>query len=701
MAEQIIEVEGRRIGTGVDKSDWRKMSKAEKQRIANRAFMSSQQPESAPQSAEPLSAPSTDFNPLVEGFRSAIGQGALLGFGDELEAAARTGSFSSPEYRATRDALRAKQDAYREENPVISLATEVAGGFLLPGGLVANAARQGGKAGAKILAREAAGGGSTLARNAALGAGYGAGTGAIAGIGTSDEMADAAENSMLGAIGGSAIGAALPTAATTIAGGVKAAGNRLGLNAARFADRKVRQALAREGFTPEQAIARVKELQGQGIRGATLADLGTSTQDLAFAAQAVPNRMQTPVAKQLADRFRGQAEEISDQMAQRLGTGTQESAEYLTKLAEAQQQAARKAYGPAYAIDLDASEFTDVLTNPRFQGIYERARELSDLSRMRGGGDLPPLPTFEQFQKLTDKGSIPTEFLHQIKRGFDDAIEEGTDITGKMNSKAASLAQIKREFNDKIKDLNPAYRQANKEFAEFEDLKRANKMGADLDKTRSNVMAKKVAAMTEAEKAAFVRGVVDRFNVIVETTGENQDFVRQVFNKGRRRDAIKAAFPKTPEGRKAYGQFKAFMENQAQLVRTNRRVLGGSPTATRQQILIDSGKEPGDGIFDLLSASDPMATLARAVSRGRTGMTEKSAEQTLQTLFETSPDNLAPVVGRLQRQQNQLARPQGGALLSATTASPGFIAPGAAVGLENLTARNRRRQDKFRRGLLQ
>lgn len=702
MAEQFIKIGGRRIGTGVEKSEWRQMSAKQKQNIANNLAARPRQTEAqAETQAEPLSAaPSTEFSPVAEGFRSALGQGALLGFGDELEAAVRTGSFSSPEYRQTRDQLRAQQDAYREANPVISLATEVAGGFLLPGGIVANAARQGSKTAAKILAREAAGNVKGLAKATATGVGLGAGTGAIAGVGTADEMSDASDGATAGALTGAAIGGALPGAGRALATGARAIGNRLGIGAASFADRKIRQALAREGLTPQQAAERVRELQSQGARGATLADLGTNTQDLAYAAQTVGNRMQTPVARQLAERFRGQAEEISDQMATRLGTTTEESADYLSNLAQAQQKAARAAYRPAYALDLPADEFAEVLTNPRFKEIYEAARELSDLSRMKAGDDTPPMPTFDEFQKLADRGSIPTEFLHQVKRGFDAIIEDGTDIAGKMSKKAAALAEIKRTFNDKIKELNPEYAKANKQFADFEALKRANKLGADLDKMRSNVLTKKVSDMNEAEKAAFVRGVVDRFNVIVETTGENQDFVRQVFNKGRRRDAIRAAFPDTPEGQKAFNEFKKFMETQAQMASTNRRVLGGSPTASRQQVLIDSGREPGDGVIDLLSTGEPLSAAARLLSRGRTGMTEKSAEQTLDTLFATNPERLSPMINRLQRQQDQLARPQGLGLVGRTITAPSFLAPGGAAGLENLRARQRRATDRFRRGLL-
>lgn len=48
----------------------------------------------------------TGYNPYAETARSGIGQGLMMGFGDELEAALRTGSISGDEYKQLRDELR-------------------------------------------------------------------------------------------------------------------------------------------------------------------------------------------------------------------------------------------------------------------------------------------------------------------------------------------------------------------------------------------------------------------------------------------------------------------------------------------------------------------------------------------------------------------------------------------------------------------
>ncbi len=694
MAAQFVEIEGQRVSTGVDKADWRKLSTAQKQRIVNELDVPANDVSSRQESEK---RPQIDS--VVEGLRSAIGQGTLLGFGDELEAAARTGSFSSPEYKDLRDQLRAQQDEYRRQNPVISIVGELAGGFLLPGGAAVNLVRQGAKSGARVLAKEAAGRARNIGKAAGLGAISGGVTGAAAGAGTADELEDVGEGAVVGGVLGTALGAAAPAAMSSLGQAARGVARRLGVGSANFSDRKVRQYLAREGFTPQQAAAEVRRMRESGVRGATLADLGQQTQDLAFGAQAVANPAQTRVTRQLTDRFRQQAEEIQDEMAGRLGTTPDEAGNFLDDIATQQQAQARLNYPTAYEMELDAEPFKKYLNNPNFSEIYENARKLSTLQMMARGSNQPPLPTFDEFKQLADAGTLPTEFLHQVKRGFDVLIEKDTDdLTGKMQPAAAALSAIKKQFNDEIKDQNDAYRIANQNFADLETVKRANKVGQDIDKTPARVLKSKVDDMNEGEKAAFVRGLVDRFNTLVETTGANQDFVRQIFNKGRRRDAIRAAFPASDEGAKAFAEFEKFMEDQARLVTTNRRVIGGSPTASRQQVLAETGAEPGDGVIDLLSNPTPQNILNRFI-RSAGGMSEKAAEQTLDTLFSTNPIDLAAATARLQRQQERMARPQGLGLLSTGTLDPIAVGGGTGAISGNLYGRNERRK-RNRQGLL-
>lgn len=68
-------------------------------------------------------------NNLLNLARTAAGQGFLAGYGDELEAALRTGSISDEDYKKTRDQIRNELRAYKAQNPKTATAAEFAGGF--------------------------------------------------------------------------------------------------------------------------------------------------------------------------------------------------------------------------------------------------------------------------------------------------------------------------------------------------------------------------------------------------------------------------------------------------------------------------------------------------------------------------------------------------------------------------------------------
>jgi hypothetical protein len=105
-----------------------------------------------------------------------FGQGLLFGFGDELEAAARS-AFTGRDYNEVRDEIRQKIKAYQDANPGEALTMEVLGSiaptaaaFLIPGAQPAAAAQ---------AARTATSLGRLAAREA--------GMGAITGVGTSEQ----------------------------------------------------------------------------------------------------------------------------------------------------------------------------------------------------------------------------------------------------------------------------------------------------------------------------------------------------------------------------------------------------------------------------------------------------------------------------------------------------------------------------------
>jgi len=134
---------------------------------------------------KPAGAP--DINKGAEGVRK-FAQGLTFGFGDEIEAKIRQAgsraadlfgpnnegaTTSADYYKTVRDSLRAKGDEFSRQNPKSALALELAGGLVLPGGVVGTGAKAGVKAGQILAPRTLPG---VLASGTGQGAAYGVGT---------------------------------------------------------------------------------------------------------------------------------------------------------------------------------------------------------------------------------------------------------------------------------------------------------------------------------------------------------------------------------------------------------------------------------------------------------------------------------------------------------------------------------------------
>lgn len=141
-------------------------------------------------------------NTMAGGVVDAVTQGASLGFGDELTGLESAVLGRTPEgewfnydrpfgerYQRAVDAERGQQDRFREENPAVSIGSEVVGG--LGTGLGA------GRAGLTLM-RPGAGLGSNVGRGAAEGMLYGG----VAGAGYADQNSRASGAIQGGAVGG-------------------------------------------------------------------------------------------------------------------------------------------------------------------------------------------------------------------------------------------------------------------------------------------------------------------------------------------------------------------------------------------------------------------------------------------------------------------------------------------------------------------
>ena len=377
----------------------------------------------------------TDYNKYVQGVRQAA-QGLTFGTGEEIEAGVRS-VFSPRSYKDIRDELRTKQQLFESDNPVLAAGLEIGGavavpfGGLLQGANVAGRALKAGDLGTKIqrgLTSEKA------ATRIGTGAGVGAAGGATYGAGKAEEISDipsqALEYGTLGAVGGAIIPEAINVTKKMGGSLFKNVKERFGkpdidvanANATKILSDK----LEKENLTTDDVRTIFKEYEKLGVSNTTLADLGQNLQDAGFIAYNVPSKGKTEVARFLQGRAEDLKGETFTNLARNAKIDTDRlGVDFVSDLAEKQRTLSRQNYPEAYSKAVPAQPFRKYADRDLFNKAYKEAQELADIE----GVQLPPL------SKLYDTDFVETETLHQIKRGLDGIIEQGTDnITGKMTT---------------------------------------------------------------------------------------------------------------------------------------------------------------------------------------------------------------------------------------------------------------------------
>ena len=519
----------------------------------------------------------TDYNKYVQGVRQAA-QGLTFGTGEEIEAGVRS-IFSPRSYKDIRDELRTKQQLFESDNPALAAGLEIGGavafpfGGLLRGANVAGRALKAGDVGTKIqrgLTSEKA------ATRIGTGAGVGAAGGATYGAGKAEEISDipsqALEYGTLGAVGGAIIPEAINVTKKMGGSLFKNVKERFGkpdidvanANATKILSDK----LEKENLTTDDVRTIFREYEKLGVSNTTLADLGQNLQDAGFIAYNVPSKGKTEVSRFLQGRAEDLKGETFTNIARNAKIDTDRlGVDFVSDLAEKQRTLSRQNYPEAYSKAIPAKPFRKYADRDIFNKAYKEAQELADIE----GVQLPPL------SKLYDADFVETETLHQIKRGLDGIIEQGTDnITGKMTTKAGAVQQVKKEFNNLIKQYNPSYAKAQKEFKDDIDLKNAYDFGSKYLNKDFREIRNKFKDATPAEKQAFRVGMMSAIEKQMQNM-KGIDLSAQIFKSDKQREALRFVFDDPAD----YIKFKKSVEAQQKILETNKAVMGGSQTKAR------------------------------------------------------------------------------------------------------------------------
>lgn len=618
--------------------------------------------------------------------RALLGQGLLMGWGDEAEAWLR----SKIGERAYEDELADINREYGEfarRRPIASLATEFAGGTLplvgammaapFTGGATAPAAAAAGARTTGALARlannpvvrGATGVLSSLAANPlSRGAATGAVTGAISGAGAA-QPGERGEGAFAGAQIGGVLGGAAPLVIRGGGAGYNWLKNRLAPSeetlietAAGRINRALSNALEGQGMTPQQAAA---VLEADRLRGipSTFANVDPALVDLAeVAAQrsgASPRIVEGALGRQTEDA----RERVFERAKSAISDKNYYDDEY--RMVQELRDQASTLYDEAYAFGsvMDPRIMT-VLKNTKFKGFYDKAREIAETEKMAAKlrGEDTSKYDLEELYKFDKKGNIVSvnvpdvRTLDYIKRGIDATIDSGFRGQGMSTAEANALKELRNQFVKALDEatVDPqtgtsAYKAARSVYAGDMEVLDAMRTGrTKFNSLNSKEIAKMFDEMGQAERDAFRTGAIQSiYDKLMNPSGDINAAKRLIGSR-----EYTAKMKELFDSPAQFDLFEAALEREKQLYEQSSRILSGSPTARRAAAREAFEEQPGAGavIADTITTLSPTAALTNLVARiARSAtMTDGMAKEVSKMLMSSDPTEVAAAVKLLE-----------------------------------------------------
>jgi hypothetical protein len=425
------------------------------------------------------------------------------------------------------------------------------------------------------------------------------------------------------------------------------------------ASKMIMNRLQKDDLTPDEAQQVLDELRRIGVPNPTIADLGKSLRDLAYAGYVVPSKAKGATEAFLESRLIDQPNDIVKTLAKKANLSENVNGyEYLNTLIRNQANEAKSAYPKAYSKAVDARDFRKYVERPVFQQAYDEAVK-------RAGVRGETLPDLEQIRNAQ---FVPTDVLHQIKIGLDRIVESQTDITGKVTAYGRDVSQVRREFNDLIKAKNEDYRLANAKFADSERIQDAFVTGQKYQRLDPKEAMDKLKKMNPAEKESFRLGMMADINDRLANF-KGGDFSRQIFKSPKQKSLLRYAFE--DEGK--FNEFSKVVSALEDQSKTAKNIIRGSPTGER----LATGESAAElGQLAQTYATRGMTGVAMDLVRqglARTrGISAETSEELQRRLFATDPVEQRAILDELKK-RTQGVRPIGNV--------PGAAALGTVTGL--------------------
>lgn len=531
---------------------------------------------------------------LIGTLRSLVGQGMMLGFGDEATAFVKSlieGTRFEDEFKTKTEEL----EKFREESPILATGGEIAGALALPIG--------------------GAAGGATLAARAARGAGIGAGVGGTFGVGTGRDAEERIAGGISGATLGAGLGAAAPAIVEGAVRGARAVGRsaREGRIANTFrgatdpqaeAGRRVSRAVEADVAAGDAGltVAEGEVVQRVGVPTAVIDTGGETTRALARSAANVSPEARATLNRTINDRFETQGQRITQAIhnINRVRGGQSNAILTRAQLQEAARRANRPAYRAAYEAGdrpINSPEIDRLIGAPEVVEAIKRAGKSGKSRAIRDGfgGFRNAFTVTDDGRLIQNKGKngVPIfpnlQFWDQVKRELDD-------IAGAARSRgrhgAADLAEgHARDLRNELDRIVPEYGEARAGAAQFFGAGDALEAGENFVTSRmSNGEARQaLERMSEAERGLFREGFVSRFIDRADEARDRTNILNQINGSPAARERLEIAL-----GPRGARQLQALMRVESIMDRARGAIQGNSTTARQ---LTELGLAGGVGGF--------------------------------------------------------------------------------------------------------
>lgn len=501
---------------------------------------------------------------LAMGIGRGVAQGATFNFADELEGLARS-MYKGDSYDDEVGKVRAEQNRFRQQEPGLAFASEMAGSvvpgigaarFVVQGARDASALARAGEAVAGAQkASKLARAGSLAAKVAASGAGSGAlaGAGAAEG-GVADRLPAAVVGGGLGAVAGYVGGKAANAVAKRLA--PKLPG--MATPAEQSSLSRVIRAMDDANVTPEQLAV----MQPDAAEMRVVDVLGVPGRKAARRLRTLGGQPGAMVDDALAERSAGQQGRIVDRL---LGSGDRTAA--ATTADDLMRQQAQRA-----------------------APLYEAFRGLGDVPMTDDLKAAMDAPMVQEAIRAAKKGTRLHTLADNNAEVLDEAYKYLTDKEWAAK-RGFRVGQTKADFLAAIDNASGGrYSPAVQSFAGDAALLDALKEGRTAFQSNADPteVAATMARLSPSERELYQRGAIDALRQRLENVGDHRDLTKLLNNTGFRKRA-QAIY-----GDDADGVLRS-LAAEREMAATADFVRGGSQTA-------DKAAEAGDSFLDEIKA---------------------------------------------------------------------------------------------------